>query len=375
MVTPIPHQTKQRLSDQIPHLMGASLDSLLEPISESQPSGDFLKGNGVYSAIKEARSADDPSLPMGEWQHRLSVADWEAVSELSISALQNKTKDMQIAIWLLEAQIHRFGFQGLPSALMILSTLTETFWEDIHPQLIDGDIEYRTNLLVWLNEKLLPSIRTLPITACRQDRQFSWSDWEMAIQLEQHADVDKATKSAYANSAEIVQAISLTPIAFYQDLVQHLADGLACVAHLQTFVDEECAQDAPSISALSTLLQEIHDALVNQLQHRGLSLAGEENDAVPPDESSAVDAQQASSPPPSGSGTVLNSREAAYQQLAEAAEYLKRDDPHSPVPYLVFKAIEWGGLNTAELYQQLFVQYQGQINIFEVLGLDVNSQV
>lgn len=50
-----------------------------------------------------------------------------------------------------------------------------------------------------------------------------------------------------------------------------------------------------------------------------------------------------------------------------------RDDPHSPVPYLILKGIEWGNLNTAELYQELFVQYQGQLNIFEILGLEISQ--
>jgi FtsP/CotA-like multicopper oxidase with cupredoxin domain len=38
----------------------------------------------------------------------------------------------------------------------------------------------------------------------------------------------------------------------------------------------------------------------------------------------------------------------AYAMLRSAAEFLVQDDPHSPVPYLVFKAIDWGRLGTAE---------------------------
>ena len=56
--------------------------------------------------------------------------------------------------------------------------------------------------------------------------------------------------------------------------------------------------------------------------------------------------------------------------LAEAAEYLSRDDPHSPVPYLVLRAIEWGQLTTAELYDEIFIQNEGRLNIFELLGIE-----
>ena len=49
--------------------------------------------------------------------------------------------------------------------------------------------------------------------------------------------------------------------------------------------------------------------------------------------------------------------------------FLIRIDPHSPVPYLLRRAVAWGRLNTAELYQQLFIENNGQINLFELLGI------
>ena len=50
-----------------------------------------------------------------------------------------------------------------------------------------------------------------------------------------------------------------------------------------------------------------------------------------------------------------------------------RDDPHSPVPHLVYKAIEWGRLSTSELYHEIFIRYEGNLNIFDVLGIDRTS--
>ena len=67
---------------------------------------------------------------------------------------------------------------------------------------------------------------------------------------------------------------------------------------------------------------------------------------------------------------VLIDRQHAYAQLAEAAEYLLRDDPHSPVPHLVYKAIEWGRLSTPDLYNEIFIRHEGNLNIFDVLGID-----
>ena len=66
----------------------------------------------------------------------------------------------------------------------------------------------------------------------------------------------------------------------------------------------------------------------------------------------------------------IRSRADAYARLAEAADYLMHLEPHSPAPYLVQRAVEWGNLNTAELYHEVFVKFAGQLSIFELLGIE-----
>lgn len=361
--------TEARINSRFHALLGTDLDALLQPIEQANPSGEFLKGNGVYSTIKEARNADDPNLPMGDWQHNLKVADWDRVTQVAVDALTNKTKDLQIGIWLLEAQIFKHGFAGIAPAIKLLTEMTDKFWQDLHPQIDDGDIEYRTNLIAWLNDKLQPAVRQLLITQDRSDEQFCWADWEIAVHMEQLPEQELNKKINYLSCQQITQAISATPIEFYRKLYQDISDALVTLEQFSQLLDDKCQGYAPSVSAFATLLQEIRDTLGAQVQHRGLFAAASEDEA---------DAEQAEwtdgappTNPPGGFGGPINSRESAYQQLAEAAEFLLREDPHSPVPYLIFKAIEWGNLNTAELYQQLFVQYQGQLNIFDMLGLEV----
>nr|WKF61697.1 hypothetical protein HUO10_006229 [Paraburkholderia busanensis] len=70
---------------------------------------------------------------------------------------------------------------------------------------------------------------------------------------------------------------------------------------------------------------------------------------------------------------LINARRHAYTQLAVAAATLAELEPHSPVPYLIQKAIEWGSLNTAQLYDELFIQGRGQLNVFELLGIGMQQ--
>jgi len=67
---------------------------------------------------------------------------------------------------------------------------------------------------------------------------------------------------------------------------------------------------------------------------------------------------------------TADDRAHAYELLEQAARMLLQTDPHSPAPYLVQRAIEWGRLSTSELYQELFIRKGGQLSIFELLGLE-----
>ncbi|HEU4576828.1 MAG TPA: hypothetical protein VFS67_01140, partial [Polyangiaceae bacterium] len=77
-------------------------------------------------------------------------------------------------------------------------------------------------------------------------------------------------------------------------------------------------------------------------------------------------------PAPYGGGAVFDQareRARAYAQLAELADMLLRVDPHSPTPYLIKRAVAWGELSTAQLYQELFVRCEGRLSIFELMGI------
>jgi len=72
----------------------------------------------------------------------------------------------------------------------------------------------------------------------------------------------------------------------------------------------------------------------------------------------------------SGSYTQMTQREYAYSLLREATEILIDDDPHSPVPYIVTEAVNLGQLRTPQLYEELFVKRKGNLNLFELMGLE-----
>src|SRR5437868_2133610 len=95
-------------------------DDLLDPISAEQPSGANLRWAAEWDRIKEARRQDD-NLSAGSWQKRDGKsADWRQVERLATSILRSQSKDLQIAMWLTEAELKLHGFLGLSEGLRVV---------------------------------------------------------------------------------------------------------------------------------------------------------------------------------------------------------------------------------------------------------------
>ncbi len=153
------------------------IDAILAPIPGKNPAGENLRYSPVYDEIKEARREDD-TLDQGEWKHDIKKADWEKVITLSVDALTNKTKDLQIAAWLTESLTKTNGFEGFIVGLNIITCILKDCWEHLYPEIEDGDLEFRSGPLDFLNEKIPLYIKQVPITDIKETPGYSWLKWE-----------------------------------------------------------------------------------------------------------------------------------------------------------------------------------------------------
>ncbi|HYD80197.1 MAG TPA: type VI secretion system protein TssA [Paucimonas sp.] len=357
---------------------GISFDALIAPIDAAMPAGKSVRGNDIYNAIEHARRQDDASLPLGGWEHDLKRADWDRVSSVAVDALAHQSKDLQIAVWLLEAQINKAGFAGIAPCMLLMQTLCERYWDDIHPQAEDGDMEYRANIIRWADKKLLASLRLAELTSAGREREYTWADWEQARRNEQvraAAAGDRHAAIEGATAGEVLAAMGGTPTEEHMRRYRMLNEALEAIDALLDTLDERLGRDAPSLLELSELLEQIQGFVGAELHKRGVRMnmppapeAPSGPQAAAPERAEAPLAGFAAADAP------IRDRAHAYAQLAQIGDFLMRLEPHSPVPYLVRRATEWGGMNTAQLYQELFLKLGGQLNIFEMLGLEANGE-
>lgn len=62
-------------------------------------------------------------------------------------------------------------------------------------------------------------------------------------------------------------------------------------------------------------------------------------------------------------------REEAYRQLLVIAGYLARTEPHSPVPYLIRRGVEWGNKPLSELLGELISADAESRRLWTLLGV------
>lgn len=383
--------------------MAASIDinELLEPIAPDAPAGAALTYDPVYDRIREARREDDAALPQGIWQTELKKADWGRVRELCIDALRTRSKDLQVAVWLTEALTQQEGFAGLRHGLEVILALSERYWEELHPLPEGGDLEFRMAPLVWLNEKMGVRVRTLPITRpmTGDARAYSFADLESAQRLQNLVRKNpRAIKEAGEGAvtlADFNASAMLTADEFYRVASRDIAGCALVMDRLDAFLRLRCGEEeGASFGRVRRALEEVGNMVQGVLRDRRGG-ADEEviaDDAVTGQDAPAAspvgngvtvrfsyestegmamdDTTNAAETPGARSGITIRSRDEAYSILASVADYLMRVEPHSPAPYLVKRAVTWGGMPLAALLTELVGDERNLVNIYTMLGIN-----
>lgn len=234
-----------------------NIENLLSPISEAHPSGEDLRYAEVVDQIKEARRADD-QLEQGEWRTDIKTSDWRQVAKLSRQVLAEKSKDLQIAVWLVEAWMHLYGFAGLGAGLELINGLLQDFWPSLHPQMEDGDIEYRVGPLMLLNEKLPSVVFQIPLCDPEQSKGYGYYQWEEAQQVGSGQNLDKEQKKrreamieeGKASVESFAAATKASSLTYYREMTAQLTHSRQALMTLDEAVTELFAPDPPGFNQL-----------------------------------------------------------------------------------------------------------------------------
>ena len=261
------------------------IDALLNPIPVAgMPAGIDMRWTQEWDRLKEARRVDD-GLEAGKWQKREpKTADWSSVCELASSLLRERTKDLQISMWLTEASIKLYGFRGLRDGFRVTRELIQRYWnQGLFPSMEDGP-EDRSGPFEWLNSKLVDSIRSIPITARGdQGRDYSLMELEDARRTGSEkgyrnadGDIDPVRKRGYEQllaqghlSLEMFdRAVRETERSACEMLAADFQAAYDEFKHLEKAVDENFGDVAPNLGLCRNAMDAIKQAMSDILENR-----------------------------------------------------------------------------------------------------------
>jgi type VI secretion system protein ImpA len=353
------------------------LDALLVPVPGENPSGENLQYSGLHDEIREARRADD-DVSQGDWVHELKTSDWDKVVQLATDSLASKTRDLQIAAWLCEAEISLNGFAGLRDSLKLVAGFLETFWETLYPEIDEGnDLEARANAVSWLDRQAALAIKKVDLTK-RPGTNYNFLHWEESKQYDFPADTSKLTGEALQQLEqrreraqiegkitveEIRKARSETRRAFYEQLFADVEECWTALTALDKAMDQRFERQTPGLGELQKALDAIRTTLDKVVKEKRL----EEPD---PSEAAAAGEEGGAGAAAGGTaGGAIRARDQALAQLAQVADYFRRTEPHSPISYLVQRAITWGQMPLDAWLHDVIKDANTLASLRETLGL------
>ncbi|HLW69702.1 MAG TPA: type VI secretion system protein TssA [Candidatus Binataceae bacterium] len=353
-----------------PPAVALDLEVLLAPSAGPSGTGPDLRFDPIYSAIVEARREENLRLPQGVWTREIKRSDWPLVEQLCGEVLRERSKDLQVASWLTEAWIHRRGFAGLAPGLRLLAALCRRFWPDLHPQIDEGDLGPRLAPFEWLNTRIPILLRNLPVVvaAGNADESYTWTDYVNAQLLEGLRQRDpKAVERSEAAGAVTLAAFATvrtrTETKFWNQMNAGLAAARSALIALDEVLATACGRDAPGLGAIADALRDLSNLASAALSERQPPTLPQRLFARV---SSNPAAAPAGAPPPA---IERPTRENAYARLLEIADLLQALEPHSPVPYLIRRAIEWGDMSFAQLVMNFSHAGLQLDQLIDVLGL------
>ncbi len=391
------------MSLSIPDFKLIDINVLLQPIPGPNPAGESLFYDVVYSDIREARRFDDFRAPNNPFE--IKKADWKKVVALTTHAFSHRSKDLQLAVWLTEALVRLHGFPGLSEGIGFLTTVIDRYWDLIFPLPEGQDLEARANVLNFLNgPSMALAIREIPLLPNEQENNYSYEQWEQSKgyvipdNLESLDDEEKKYYERLQEEAKRCGIPSQKQWEIFETRIkpEHIRPTnqqiMCCLEEIQILdqvITKRFREQGISFQKLSSLLEAIQ-LLVKRFQ-KDISLKAEgvqsDHPGIQPEyptfpagteaepiqtTSHQGEAQMVGSAGKSQMAKTLNRKE-ALAQLARLAEFFRKTEPHSPVSYLVHRAVKWGESPLGDVLGELIKDQNVLDHVRETLGIQVTT--
>lgn len=366
-----------------PHI---DIDSFLQPIAGDSDTGADIRedysATSPYQTIKaarnQARASERQSIHDGDTLE--AMEHWNKVIEIAPDILRDLSKDLEVASWYAEAMLRRYGFSGLRDAFKIIQGLVENFWENLHPMPDEYGMETRVSCIAGLNGEgvegvLIAPIRKVALSEGRDPGPFSLWQYQQSLDIQKAQD-EPARQAKIASlgfdGEDIEKSVNNSSEAFYVDIRDDLNECIEIYKATGLKMDELCGlDDAPPTRTIVETL----DTCLGTVKHIGKLKfpidAIEEDETI--EEGTEGGAVAAAGGAKVARGPIAT-REEAFKQLNEIADFFRKTEPHSPVSYVLQKAVKWGNMSLSDLIQELIPDHNSREHFSELTGVENGNE-
>ena len=380
------------------------LQKLKEPVNEQQYCGTYIKlDRQAFRALRnvynEANSAarkllQTPDESELDELNENNINSWKRLSDQLCETFQKQTKDIELLSWLMVSQLYLDDtLIGFKNTLDLLNTLLTEHFDELNPVIPEASIKaqdeagkLRESLdfkmaafsqMVGIGES--DSILYAPMSQVRllgNVSYFAYQSAEMKGECPKLREDLKKDVSANADK--------------YKATIETLKQCKTLCNDIYVLLGSKCQPSGIQTPNFLFIINHLDRILKSVGFLTGFSIEDKKEQTV----EEPVQDNNASSPaePQTAAvqtiavqttGVVNNSqsfellsknsevtREQVFEELANIAKYFRSTEPHSPVSYLIEKAIRWGHLSLPELLNELISDQADTKNrIFTIAGL------
>jgi len=388
-----------------------NVKSLLSPISEEAETGAYLKlDRSAYRSLRNNYNAaqssfrqllESPDASSDETLVENNHHNWLQLRDATYDALTQSSKDLELLGWYIASQLFTSDpHQNLADSSLVLTQFIETYWATLHPTLPEAKfkssdekgkarelVEFRVKpLLQLLGESSDSTALYMPLQLISLIDEITFADYLRAERQGQLATLKEQAGSLFSkdvtetlfklanvhhnfSTAEILisqecQAVGASPVNF-----KFVKSNIADLINAIRFLTEEKFEQWPldeqfkAIQADSQRVDHVEKATDKVIEN-----------STQPDQlqQSPAPVQNVTAEAPVTTQTgQIDHRDQAFHELRKIADYFKESEPHSPISFLLERAIRWGYMSLPELMQELTGGNDSAIeHINQLTGMD-----
>ena len=347
-----------------------NLLDLLEPIEKENPSGRWVRYENKYLAIVAEKNADDPNLPMGEWERPLKQTDWKRVTDIAGDLLEKETKDLEICIFLIQGWTSLYGMNGLRCGLLLMYKLTEKYWDTLWPKFESSDSDARISPYKWLATKG-PDFFKDKIVFLPRNEQREWSLTYLDNLVEKNSGSKSITLSNDQENKIIKKSLSEIHLSkedtnYLKELESNALEAKTIIEKLDLFLEKKLGNESISFSKITLFIEEIISFKKEVLRAKNIknnemkkdnpkvsrtssNIDNQENTNKIENEKLEESTRLETEENKLSSGHKEDLRNQIYESIGVLSEKLRAIEPHSPSSYVLRRVSMWGNMTLEEL--------------------------